>query len=304
MLAGTIAAAPVSFFTFTFPVASQILWPMLLAMLWLTLNVGAIYIFNQIADKDNDNYNDKLFFISHGEMTVEAAWIEGIALTLVSLTGAWFISMDFFVMILASTLVGVCYNFLGFMNRPLPALLMNFSGGVISFLAGAAATSSLSSSFIPLPLSQRFISLRLTSLIFSSLAYGFAWAAVYLLVTLPDAEGDRKFGKMTFAVRYGAKATLIAALTSDAVSLVIAILSRDVIIGVAAFVSLPLFWQVVRAESSKEVFSPVKFSMLFLALMVCLYLPLFLLLLVLTFLACKIYYRARFGLDYPNFQRR
>lgn len=302
------ALSPAAGFAALTPVSDLLwLWQLpVLPMLWLTLNVGAIYVFNQIADKENDNFNDKLFFISHGEMPVWAAWAEGVFLTLLSLVAAWHLSMPFFLCIVASTFVGVGYN-TGLMNRPVPAALMNFSGGIVAYFSGVTAAGFSATAFFggDALSSPSFSSLlsQLSSLL-PSLPYGLGWMAGYLLVTLPDREGDKKFGKLTFAVRYGVAPTLLAAALSATLSLGIAVAVQDGLMIAAMSVGVPLFWQVYWAGNDEAIFAPVKFSMLLHALIVTLYLPLFFFLILATFLACKLYYRYRFDIDYPTFKKR
>lgn len=264
------------------------------AILLLTLNFGAGFIFNQIVDRENDRHNNKLFLISHDHITLQSAWIEGILLTLVSFAGGYFVSIPFMLSAICFTGIGILYNFLGFMNRPILGAAMNFSGGLISFISGAYAASADEQSFY--------------QLLFFSLPYGFAWAAVYVLVTLPDLEGDRKFGKRTAAVHYGIKTTLTAALVLDGLALQFAGMTKEPVIlltvGSAALISFPLFWKVLKEMNPKEIFAPVKYSMLFLAAGVAIYLPQFLILILGNYMACRFYYRRRFGLNYPNLEKK
>ncbi|NTW50937.1 MAG: UbiA family prenyltransferase, partial [Chlorobiales bacterium] len=188
----------------------------ILAILLLTLNFGAVFVFNQIVDRENDFHNNKLFLISHNHIPLKLAWIEAIIITLISVVSGYWVSVPFMLCALGFTGVGILYNFIGFMNRPILGAAMNFSGGVIFFISGAYAVQTGAYSFY--------------QLLFFSLPYGFAWAAVYLLVTLPDIEGDRKFGKRTAAVHYGIKPTLTAAFVLDGLALVSSILTFELVI--------------------------------------------------------------------------
>ncbi len=286
MFAGIALGANVEFFSpHPFP-ATAILSSMLCA--------GHIYLFNQIIDRENDAVNKKLFILESGVVSLRAAWIEGIMLVVLSLALAWTVSNEFFYVVLFSTALGLAYSFLGLMNRPIISAAMNASGGVTTFLAGAYAVPPSETSFF--------------QLLFFSLPFGLAWAAVFVLVTLPDVEGDRQFGKRTLAVHYGVSVTLLTALVLDALALAVAIatLNAYVIatIGLSALVSLPLFWQTWKRRQADEIFLPVKYSMLCLAITTACFLPLSLALAAFTFFACKFYYGARFGLDYPNFGKK
>ncbi|MFN3394607.1 MAG: hypothetical protein ACK424_08630, partial [Candidatus Thermochlorobacter sp.] len=104
---------------------------------------------------------------------------------------------------------------------------------------------------------------------------------------------------------YGIRWTLQFAFLADALALLLSLLTLNwhgiFTIGVAALCSLPLFWHAMRHQDASKIFAPVKYSMLALTLCVSLFFPLLLLLVTLNFLACKAYYRSRFGLNYPNF---
>jgi len=58
--------------------------------LFFTAVVAHIYIVNQIADRESDKINNKLFILSNNHIPVWLAWILAIALLAFSLFGAWF----------------------------------------------------------------------------------------------------------------------------------------------------------------------------------------------------------------------
>jgi 4-hydroxybenzoate polyprenyltransferase len=266
----------------------------ILAILLMSINFGSIFIFNQIADRETDFQNNKLFLISHDHIPLWQAWVEGIALTLISIVGGYWISVPFMLSALSLTTIGVLYSFAGLMSRPMTALAINFLGGVVVFLSGAYAVQT--------------DSYLVYQLLFFSLPYGCAWGAVSLLVSLPDLEGDRTFGKRTWAVHYGIQSTLTAAVVMDGLALILAVSTMEKAIissvGVSALFSLPLFWKTRKEMNPNEIFLPVKFSMVFLAVGVLIFLPLTFVLLALNFAACKFYYHRRFGLDYPTFKKK
>lgn len=269
----------------------------LLAFLVSTFTAGHIYLFNQIADVDTDRINGKLFILADGYVRLPIIWAEGVALLFLSLGLAWLVSLEFFLTVLFSTALGLSYTFLGFMNRPMLSLAMNGVGGAVTFIAGVYAAASSA-------LAARGISFW--EILFWSLPHLLAYSAVSALVTVPDMEGDKRSGKQTVALEYGVQRTLRVALLADALALLFALLTLNwhciFTIGVAALCSLPLFWQTARRADGSAIFAPVKYSMLALTLSVSLFFPPLLLLVALNFFVCKAYYRARFGVDYPNFQ--
>lgn len=278
------------------PVFSTSPFPFL-AFLVSTFTAGHIYLFNQIADVETDRINRKLFILADGYVRLPVIWAEGIVLVLLSLGLAWLISLEFFLTVLFSTALGLSYTFLGFMNRPILSLVMNSVGGAVTFVAGVYALE-------PSALAARGISFW--QILFWSLPHLLAYAAVSALVTLPDMDGDARCGKQTVALEYGVRWTLQFAFLADALALLLSLLTLNwhciFTIGVAALCSLPLFWYAARHQDASKIFAPVKYSMLALTLSVSIFLPPLLLLVILNFLACKAYYRSRFGVNYPNFQ--
>jgi 4-hydroxybenzoate polyprenyltransferase len=63
--------------------------PIITAVL-LTLLMGAVFIFNQVADIQSDKKNQKLFFLANGIIKKNAAILEGIVLTIFSIGAAFF----------------------------------------------------------------------------------------------------------------------------------------------------------------------------------------------------------------------
>lgn len=267
-----------------------------LAFLAITLTAGHIYLFNQIVDRECDKVNGKLFILADGFVSIPAAWAEGIGLVGGALVLAWAVSPEFFYSVLALSIIGLSYSFLGLMNRPILSLVLNSLGGGVAFCAGVYSVPPVASE-----------ALSIWNVGWWSVPHIFAYAAVSALVTLPDREGDAAFGKRTVAVHYGVHATLRLAVLFDALALLAALLTFNLYvigtIGLTALVSLPAFWKTMQQGSGTEIFAPVKLAILTLTLLVALFLPALLLLVGLNFAACKAYYCYRFGLNYPNFQK-
>lgn len=279
------------------PVFSTSPFPFL-AFLVSTFTAGHIYLFNQIADVETDRINRKLFILADGYVRLPVIWAEGIALLFISLGLAWLVSLEFFLTVLFSTALGLSYTFLGFMNRPILSLAMNSVGGAVTFIAGVYAVE---------PSVLMLHGISFWEILFWSLPHLLAYSAVSALVTVPDMEGDQQCGKQTVALEYGVHWTLQFAFIADALALLLSLLTMNwhciFTIGVAALCSLPLFWYAAQHQDASKIFAPVKYSMLALTLCVSLFFPPLLLLVTLNFLACKAYYRSRFGVNYPNFQR-
>ncbi|ACF13096.1 UbiA prenyltransferase [Chloroherpeton thalassium ATCC 35110] len=259
------------------------------ALLLFSLSAGTTYIFNQIADRESDFHNNKLFLLSHHHISLTAAWIEAVLLTLFSLVLSTSISMAFFWVQVAVVVAGICYSFFGFMSHPALGLLINFLGGIFSFLGGYFA--------IPDFQSDLFDQLML------SLPYGFAWGAVYLLVSIPDVAGDKKFGKNTIAVVHGEKRAMFDAFLLVLIAALLGALTQNfyvlITVGLSGLISTPYFFKVFADGDLSKISTPVKLSMLLLSFALFFSYPMLLALLAATVLLSRFYYQKRFGLKYP-----
>lgn len=252
----------------------------------LTLLVGAVFILNQIKDRHTDHKNQKLFLIAHNYLSPKSAFMEALILIAVALVFAFNFSTNmglFFLMILAIT--GVLYSFKPFSwkDRPLLGLFTNILGAFLIFGSGWIIDGAVTQ-----------------ELLLHALPYACAVAAVYLFTTLPDVEGDASSEKVTFGVKYGFKATVYLGLFFEIMAVISSLKLDDEIIFYPAFFSIPFFvWAAVKLRIN-EVVRAIKYSILFLSLSVCIKLPFYFFILLGVFFISKIYYKLRFGIDYPN----
>lgn len=252
----------------------------------LTLLMGAVFVLNQIRDRFTDHQNRKLFLIAHGHLSPKAAFIESLILIAASFVLAFLFSsavMDLLFLVIF-VITGLLYSFKPFSwkDKPIMGMVTNIAGAFLIFAVGWTLKGTLS-----------------LEMLLHAVPYASAVAAVYLYTTLPDIEGDQSSEKMTFAVKYGTKATVYAGLAFEIFSLVTAYILDDPVIFYPAFFSLPFFiWAALKLDM-KDVLRAVKYPILFLALAVCVDVPKFFILLVAVYFLSKLYYRFRFGINYP-----
>ena len=266
--------------------------------LFLTMLMGAVFILNQIMDRKTDNKNHKLFLIAHGHLTPKAAFIESAVLIVIAVIFAFIFSIKMGVLFLGILiLTGWLYSFepFKFKDRPLLGLVANGLGAFLIFFGGWIIRGVLTQE----------------SVIYS-IPYVCSVAAVYLLTTLPDVEGDVSTQKLTFGVKFGVKKTVYFALIFEVVALVLSYRSNDELIFYPALFSLPFFiWASVTLKMT-EVLRAVKYSILLLTFTICIkwvitysntafsFKYAYFFLLVGIYFLSKIYYKIRFGLSYPN----
>ena len=253
----------------------------------LTFLMGAVFIFNQVADIQSDKENQKLFFLANGIIKKNAAVLEGVLLTILSISAAFLLNYKMGLIFLTVLIfTGIIYNFTPFVwkDKPILGIVVNFCGGWSVAACGWIAGGTSSWKFI-----------------IYAIPYAIGLVAVYLLTTLPDIDGDEATGKITFGVKYGKKATTYLAVGFELVTVVLSYLLKDYMLFLPALVSFPLFLIAAVSQKMDDVFRAIKFTVLFASLAVCLKYPLYFVVIFVTFYFSKWYYRKRFDLEYPKF---
>lgn len=253
----------------------------------LTFVMGSVFILNQVQDVETDRANGKLFLLANGIIPVKQAYWEAAFLTVAGLAlGFWIdprIGLGFLILFVLS---GWLYNYppTRWKDRPIMGILTNGTGGLVIYSLGWMTGGG-----------EGFVPLRVV-------AYTLAGAAVFLNTTLPDIDGDSKTGKITFGVQYGVEKTALWALFLETVALGLAYLFRDWLLFIPAVAVFPLFVMGCVKGIEADVVRATRFSVLALAIGICVVFPVYFLLIFVVFFFSKWYYKERFEFDYPSFR--
>jgi 4-hydroxybenzoate polyprenyltransferase len=251
----------------------------------LTMIMGGVFILNQIQDIETDKANRKLFILANGFVSIKEAYIESFIFIAGGLILGFWIGFQFGLKLLVLFLLsGVLYNFRPaiWKNHPFMGLITNGLGGVIIYSLGWRVCGGVS--LLP----ERAI------------AYALAGVAVFLNTTLPDINGDKSTGKITFGVRYGIKKTAIGAFIFEIISLGLALFFKDWLLFFPAAAVLPFFiWSIIK-PNVKVILRTTKFSVLLLAVAVCFSFPLYIVPIFSVYFFSRWYYKKRFNFDYPS----
>jgi len=246
---------------------------------------GAVYLVNQIFDRESDRINNKGFFLTRDIISVQEAVVLAAGLNLAALAVSLLISGYAFVLFVAIVILGVVYSAPPFRlkDRAWAALFANMlAHGSIVYLVGAGWNENLEWKHLV-----------------KSLPYFFAVGAIYLNTTLPDVKGDGQVGKKTVAVVYGERFAQAAGLVFVLAAIGIAVYTRDFDFLLPAILALPLFALAVDRKSVKYSVWATKAALVLLSLAAALYFWWYVLILAAGFLAARIYYKRRFGMVYP-----
>lgn len=262
---------------------------LVLGVLSFTALLGAIYIVNQIADRDNDRVNRKLFLIPDEIISVRAAWIEAAVLVTLSFLLGLFLNPSFMIVLAASLALGAIYSLepVRLKRRAVLDVLANATGnGALNILAGWVALGA--------PLSGWYV----------LIPYPFAVASVHLATTIADIEGDARTGLHTSGVVLGHRAgmRLSTVLMIVAVLTAVAVGNKPALY--ASLLSLPFFlvpWRSRGKMPPPTVFLfPVKAATLIYAIVAGFLFPLYIPFLAVVIILTRRYYRSRFEITYPT----
>ena len=264
------------------------------ARVWVTLCLysmlaSAGYIINQIADKETDLANDKLYLVADGYVKLPLIKLEAAVLFLVSIVWAvvWFHGRWAYLALIAlSTVLGVVYSVQPFRlkGKPILDLLANAIGyGGIAFLLGWAATAKLNAEAL-----QRAI------------PYMFCVGAAFVNTTLPDLKGDLAHGDRTTGVLLGVRRACQLSLFLLVIAILSAWIVKDAIALISGLVSVPFFVYMNITPKRQAIILATRVGILVLSLVACILIPPYFILFGCALLFVRWYYSARFDIVYPG----
>ncbi len=261
-----------------------------LAMLSLTLISATAYIVNQIFDIETDRINKKLFLLPEGIITIRSAWLYTAALSVLGLAIAFYMGREPFILLTVIWITGFLYSVPPFRFKGRPVIDMVWNGlgyGFLTFLLGYWSFS------------QRID----RGALISSVPYILAVFGVYAETTIADIEGDRRDGAITIGVLLGERATAIVGAVLMLASVVTALVLKDMMAFIPAAVTAIVFIYtpfVPKERFLKSVKFAFRLSGAIYAVNIGVHYPIYVLIGVVVYAGMKVYYRSRFGLNYPS----
>lgn len=264
----------------------------ILGLLIYTCLMGGVYILNQITDIETDRANKKLFLLSEGHVPVKYAYIEMSLLWGVAILLSLKFSLIFLVFIGISLILGISYSLppVKLKGKPLLDMFANSLGyGMVNFAIGWLIVGSFE-----------------TGMFIRFLPYFLSISAVFINTTVVDIEGDRKAGDTTTAVLLGEQVSLLCANALMGAAIITAYLMRDLVCLIPAALSFPFFvysavYVLLKNKQNRKL-TIISFrlpGLLFTLVTIYLF-PFYSIVLLIVFITMRLYYKKRFGINYPT----
>jgi len=260
----------------------------LLTVIGLSLMAAGAFYVNQIFDYESDAINDKLGFLQRELVTPRGLVIGYIVFSTLGTALAGSLSLAMLLIFLQGFVFAWIYSAppLRLKDRPVAGLLANaYCFGFLVPLAAAPTADKYPLSDIEWLVPVYFC---------------LASAALYLLTTLPDRQGDRETGKLTMAVVLGATAARLIAFGLLALSILPAWrLEWPALVYLSIFASTLVLMAALFRSSRLDLLA-AKVPLLLLTLLAGWAFPLYLVFIVALVIACRVYFLKRFGVVYPK----
>ncbi|MGB9597317.1 MAG: UbiA prenyltransferase family protein [Candidatus Poribacteria bacterium] len=263
----------------------------LITLLLYSLLMGAVYILNQLTDSNADGINGKLYLIPYGHLKKGQMKSQIIILFLVSISISFlYLPITCSILILFSAIMGIAYSVppIRLKGKPIIDLFANALGfGIVAFSVGWSSKSNLS----------------INSLL-DSIPYFLCVSSAFINTTIPDMEGDLRNGDMTTGIYLGIKKSCLLSTMILILVILASLYRRDIVPLIASAVSLPFFIYMTISNlgdkiNIKTISLATKISVLTLSLLVSFLIPTYFVILMLTIIFVRIYYRIRFRVNYP-----
>ncbi len=257
-------------------------------MLYFSLSVASVYVFNQIADFTVDENNGGFPLLVRSGINKKHAWAAAFFYGTLSLFLSYLYSIPLSALAGLAIVVGYFYCFppCYFTGRPFLDFLSNaFGYGIVAFGAGwhIAGEVLFSMSFAN-----------------SAFPYVLLMCAGSISSTIPDMPGDQMEGKITTAVLLGGlKAHVLAGLIICAAVLV-SIMLKNWIALTGAFAALPFYiaYLISKKKRTQEMSYKIGGGLL---MMIAAYAyPVLLIPSLAVLISTWLYFRIRHGVLYPS----
>ncbi|MBN1150187.1 UbiA family prenyltransferase [candidate division WOR-3 bacterium] len=256
--------------------------------------MGGTYVVNQIIDRQSDLINRKNYFISDGHMSIQSSVLEAIILYSLSLGFALYLSLKgyfvggaaYFWAVLSSVILGLLYSVKPFRLNARPGLDMAANAFGYGFL-------NLSTGYLVVaPFGLDLVKIAAPIVLIGLAGFG--------STTIADIEGDKKDGKISIGVFLGEKKTYWFSIILYIAAFVLSLLMKNIPCLFASAIAIPAHILGLTKSTKKSALVTMRISNAGLVLISFVIFPVLIAAFLLVFLMTKLYYKNRFGIDYPS----
>lgn len=260
----------------------------ILMLFALTLASSASYYINQIYDYESDKLNNKLGFLQKEYISfIEMKTLFYIC-AILSIGISFYLSLFAGFLLLVLIVLGAIYSAppLRLKDRPILGLVANAIG--YGFI-------------VPLTVMPD-MTFHNNGLLGWDTPFYFTLtiAAIYILTTIPDKDGDRKTGKKTLAVILSTPLVKLLALILLIDSAVVAYSSNFTLLVILSIISILTLIVSLFSDSEKILFLSIKLPILLLTLLAAYFFYFYAIFVVALLIGTRVYYKKRFKIGYPK----
>jgi 4-hydroxybenzoate polyprenyltransferase len=264
-----------------------------LQILFFSLSVASVYVFNQIADRKVDAENGGFPLLLKTGICDKIAWIWAVILAVFSIAIPFLCGYKTICLLsLASIMLGIVYCFkpFSFSGRPILDFLSNALGyGTIAFSVGWV----LGGKNFNVGVNCEFLN--------AMFPYFWMMAGGSISSTLPDYDGDRLSGKNTTAVCFGKRVAHYIAIFCIISSVTSAYYSKDFIAIFASGCAFPFYiLYATRWQSQKLMEACYKVGGAISMLIIGLFFPILIIMGAIILAASVLYFRVFYKVLYPS----
>ncbi|RKX29159.1 MAG: hypothetical protein DRP47_02495 [Candidatus Zixiibacteriota bacterium] len=270
------------------PEVDGVSWLNLLLIVCLSFLAASAYYLNQVHDVQSDAVNRKLGFIHEGLISRQVMITGWIMTSIIPLGLAFLFPQMVLVIFVQLALLGYLYSAapFGWKNRPLLGLLSNAYpfGFLVSITSFPDPTiDNIWQQALGLPM-----------------YFFLAVAAIYILTTIPDKEGDAAVGKHTLAVVWPLSIVKSIAVIALLLAALVATEEGFIPLMYLALVSVvPIFISLVKGHRALDLFA-AKFPILLLTILAGYFYWEYIIFVVVLIFGTRLYYHRRFDITYPG----
>jgi len=263
--------------------------PAPIVVLCLTSILVSAYLLNQIFDKESDEKNDKLFYLSRGIFRTRTLLAMAVVFFVIASLSFQEVAERYRLPLIGALALSLLYSLppVRLCARPFLDMAANaFGYGGIAFIIGFLVYDYSSADALV-----------------GAIPYILLVASTFIHTTILDIVGDRAAGKISTAVFVGERPANAMALILHVAGTVAALIITDWIAVIITAATLPATIYALRAHTKRASSLQIQITTLAVTLAAIIFWPAYALVVAPLLIVSRFYYAKRFGITYPGPQK-